>query len=236
MLLEAAATGERVVTLALQPSRGAARQLVPEAAVARDVVAFSPADGLVLHTVEEPAAHVPNQGSTPLAWFDPSAGEATPLASGAEAEGLFAGAAAEWKLLTAAALVGITDSCLQLAVEFAKSRRTLGVPIGSLQGIAHPLADIATGLHGARNLVWKAAWFADHEPGVRPELPLAAFDYAARTATEAAWFCAHAQGGLGFTVEADISLFFLRAKGWSVLAGDPGPGRQQIAAALLGAV
>jgi hypothetical protein len=29
------------------------------------------------------------------------------------------------------------------------------------------------------------------------------------------------QGGLGFMVEADASLFFLRSKGWSVLAGDP---------------
>jgi hypothetical protein len=31
----------------------------------------------------------------------------------------------------------------------------------------------------------------------------------------------HVQGGLGITVEADASLYFLRAKGWSVLGGDP---------------
>jgi hypothetical protein len=29
------------------------------------------------------------------------------------------------------------------------------------------------------------------------------------------------QGGLGFTIEADASLYFLRAKGWSLLGGDP---------------
>jgi hypothetical protein len=40
-------------------------------------------------------------------------------------------------------------------------------------------------------------------------------------ATHGATTAAHMQGGLGFTVEADASLYFLRAKGWSVLCGDP---------------
>jgi alkylation response protein AidB-like acyl-CoA dehydrogenase len=232
-VVAAAAAGERLVTLALQPVAGGARRLVPEAAITRDVVAWSP-EGLVLHTAGQPAAHVPNQGSTPLAWWDPqAAGERTPLVSGAEAGQLFRTAVAEWKLLTAATLVGISESALQLGVEFARTRRTLGVPIGSLQGVAFPLADVATALHGARNLVRKAAWFAEHEPAARPELPLVAFDYAARTATDATWISAHVQGGLGFTAEADISLFFLRAKGWSVLGGDPGEDRRTIAAALL---
>ena len=234
-IVAAAASGERLVTLALQPVVGGARQLVPEAAIALDVLAWS-SEGLALHTLEEPAQHVPNQGSTPLAWFDPRNGERTPLAVGPGAEELFRGAVAEWKLLTAAALVGIADSALMLGVEFAKSRRTLGVPIGSLQGVAFPLADVMTELAGARHLVWKAAWYAEHEPEHRPELPLAAFVHAAAAATESTWVSAHVQGGLGFTTEADISLFFLRAKGWSVLGGDPGQDRQQIAAALVRAV
>ena len=106
-------------------------------------------------------------------------------------------------------------------MEFAKSRRTLGVPIGSLQGVAFPLADVMTELSGARNLVRKAAWYAEHEPEVRPELALAAFVHAAAAATESTWVSAHVQGGLGFTFEADISLYFLRAKGWSVLGRRP---------------
>jgi hypothetical protein len=40
-------------------------------------------------------------------------------------------------------------------------------------------------------------------------------------ATHGTTTAAHMQGGLGFTVEADASLYFLRAKGWSVLGGDP---------------
>jgi alkylation response protein AidB-like acyl-CoA dehydrogenase len=236
-VVAAAAAGERLVTLALQPVVGAARQLVPDAAIARDVLAWSAEGGLSLHTAKHPAAHVPNQGSTPLAWWDPqAAGQGVRLASGPEAERLFRTAVAEWKLLTAAALVGIADTALHLGVEFAKTRRTLGVPIGSLQGVAFPLADVMTELSGARHLVWKAAWYAEHEPLARPDLPLAAFVQAAHAVTESAWVSAHVQGGLGFTTEADISLYFLRAKGWSVLGGSPGRDCQQIAAALVRAV
>ena len=44
---------------------------------------------------------------------------------------------------------------------------------------------------------------------------------------------AHVQGGLGFTIEADASLYFLRAKGWSVLGGDPARDVMAVADALL---
>ena len=62
---------------------------------------------------------------------------------------------------------------------------------------------------------------AEHEPGAHPGLVPAAFAYAAQVATHDATTSAHMQGGLGFTAEADASLYFLRAKGWSVLGGDP---------------
>jgi alkylation response protein AidB-like acyl-CoA dehydrogenase len=228
-VLTAAATGDRLLSLALHPVRTGARQLVPDAAIARDVLAWSP-EGLAVYSTEDPAPHVPNQGSTPLAWFEPERATRTELATGSDAQRAFRHAVAEWKVLMAAALVGVAESSLRLGVEFARSRRTMGVPIGELQGVSFPLADIATALAGARNLVWKAAWFTEHEPEARPDLPLIAFDYAARTVTDAAWISAHMQGGLGFTIEADISLYFLRAKGWSVLAGDRSADRRLIAA------
>jgi alkylation response protein AidB-like acyl-CoA dehydrogenase len=87
--------------------------------------------------------------------------------------------------------------------------------------VAFPLVDVEIGVSGARNLVRKATWLADHEPGGHPGLAEAAFAYAAQVATHGATTTAHMQGGLGFSVEADASLYFLRAKGWSVLGGDP---------------
>ena len=226
-VLAEAVAGERVFTLAFRPVRDGVRQLVPEAAIARGVVGCT-ADSPRLYTSEEPVRQVPNHGSTPLGWWfpgDPSVALGT--------QGQFGTAVAEYKLLLAAALTGIADSALQLGAEFAKTRRTLGVAIGSLQGVAYPLVEVAMAVAGARNLVRKAAWYSEHEPTARPELPLAAFDYAVRAATEAVTVSAHVQGGLGFTVEADISLFFLRAKGWGVLAGDPAADRRHIGATFL---
>lgn len=219
--IQAAIEGERVFTLALQPQLTANAQLVPDAAIAGDVLAYDGND-LVLHANSGPASAVPNQGNTPLAWWSPAnAAEHTVLASGESARALYETAVLEWKLLTAAALIGATEASLQLAVEFAKTRETMGVPIGALQGVAFPLTEIAIDITGGRNLIWKSAWYAEHQPGLRPELPLLAFAHAARTATYGTTTAAHLQGGLGFTDEADASLYFLRAKGWSLLAGDP---------------
>jgi alkylation response protein AidB-like acyl-CoA dehydrogenase len=92
---------------------------------------------------------------------------------------------------------------------------------------------VEIGVSGARNLVRKAAWLADNEPGEHPGLGEAAFAYAAAVATHGTTTAAHMQGGLGFTVEADASLYFLRAKGWSVLGGDPGRAVMAVGDALI---
>jgi alkylation response protein AidB-like acyl-CoA dehydrogenase len=214
------AAGERPVSLALQPVTGSGSQLVPAGAVVRDVLALA-GEELVLVHAQEPPALVPNQGSTPLARWPLAAGQRTVLETGAAAAAAYETARAEWKLLTAAALVGLTERALSIAVEFVKTRETMGVPVGSLQGVSFPLADVAIGIAGARNLIRRAAWMAENEPGANPGLIPAAFAYAAQVATHGATTAAHMQGGLGFTAEADASLYFLRAKGWSVLGGGP---------------
>lgn len=212
--------GFRLATLALHPVVSGARQLVPAGALARAVVALD-GDDLVLITSEDPQPHVPNQGTTPLAWWAPSAGNREVLATGAQARELFATALAEWKVLTAAALVGLADEVKRLGAEFTKTRTTMGVPVGSLQGISHQLADVEIEVSGARNLVHKAAWFLESEPQARPEILPMTYAYAAQCATRAAKVGLHVQGGFGFTLESDVTLYFRRAKGWSVLAGDP---------------
>jgi len=220
-LIQAAVAGDRPFAVALQPLRPGEAQLVPDAAVAGDVIALE-ADALVLTSADKASPHLLNQGSTPLGWWQPPAGAGRiVLAEGTTALALHARAVREWKLLTAAALIGMTEAALALAVEFAKTRETMGVPIGSLQGVAFPLADVAIGVSGGRNVIWRAAWMAENEPGVRPELVPIAYANATRVATHGTTTSAHMQGGLGFTIEADASLYFLRAKGWSVLGGDP---------------
>lgn len=219
-LLAAAAAGRRILALAMEPADREARQLVPGGAVARDVIALDGRMLLAVHA-DEPPPLVANQGSTPLAWWNLAGGERTVLAEGPAADATYQTARAEWKLLTAAALIGLTQRALEIAVEFAKTRETMGVPIGTLQGVSFPLGDVAIGTSGGRNLIRRAAWTLENEPGHAGVLVPAAFGYAAQVATHGATTSAHMQGGLGFTTEADASLYFLRAKGWSLLAGDP---------------
>jgi hypothetical protein len=220
-LLSSAVEGAETIALALHAVIDGRRQLVPDAAISRHVIALD-GDELAVYTAGEPAPLVANQGSTPLAWWAPDrTSTRSVLASGGPARSIHARAVQEWKLLTSAALIGLTEAALRIAVEFTKTRETMGVAIGTLQGVAFPLVDVEIGIASARNLIRRTAWLMENEPDHQPALPSMVLPYAARVATHGTTTAAHMQGGLGFTVEADASLYFLRAKGWSVLSGDP---------------
>jgi alkylation response protein AidB-like acyl-CoA dehydrogenase len=175
-------------------------------------------------------AKVDNIGRLPMAWVDPTAADShTVLASGAQALAEYQRALDEWRVLTASALVGLVEETMTIAAEFAKSRYTLGVPIATLQGISHPLANIAITVQGGRNLARRAAWFLDNEPDERPELAPSAFVFMAEEAATAATMCVHVQGGLGVSAEAAASAYFVRARGWALAGGDPGASAKYIA-------
>ena len=159
----------------------------------------------------------------PVAWWSPvEPGPATVvLDQGDVARARHRRARAEWNVLTAAALVGAADVALEVALAYAKERVAFDVPIGTFQAVAHPLVDVATAVIGARRLSWKAAWFLDHEPAAGGALAAMAFVYASRAASLATRTGIHTQGGLGFTMESDLQLYFRRSKAWVLMAGDP---------------
>ena len=132
-------------------------------------------------------------------------------------------------MLTAAALVGLVEETMKIAAEFAKTRYTLGVPISTLQGISHPLANMAITVQGGRNLARRAAWFLDNEPDERPELAPSAFVFMAEEAPQAATMAVHIQGGLGVSAEAAATAYLVRARGWALAGGDPGASAKCIA-------
>lgn len=153
--------------------------------------------------------------------FQASEQDTVVLGDGVEAHAIWALGIREFKLLVAAAMVGAARRALDLAIEFAAVRRTRGVTIGSLQGIAHPIVDAEVALTTARNLCRKAAWYIDNEPSTRPDLPLRAFFHAATVAPKAAQVAAHVHGGAGVALESEVVHCLLRVRGWSVLFGNP---------------
>jgi len=172
---------------------------------------------------------VDNIGRLPMAWVDPATADTrVVLASGPAALTEYQRALDEWRVLMAAALAGLVEETMTIAAEFAKTRYTLGVPISTLQGISHPLANIAITVQGGRNLARRAAWFLDNEPEERPELAASAFVFMAEEASKAATMAVHVQGGLGVSAEAAATAYLIRARGWSLAGGDPGASARYI--------
>jgi len=235
-VLAAVSAGTRRIVLALQPASSGDAQLVSGGAVADGVVGLL-GEQLVLATRDEPVDGPRNLGSEPLGWWDLADSQVSriELASGSDAVTWFGDATREWRLLTSAALVGNAQGALDLAVQYAKDRLAFGVPIGTFQAVAHPLADVACALEGARRLVWKAAWLADHEPDQAPAKIEMAYVQACRTAEHATRVGIHTEGGFGFTLESDMQLYFRRAKSATLLGGDPRAHLASIADLLYGA-
>jgi alkylation response protein AidB-like acyl-CoA dehydrogenase len=230
-LLEAARQGNSIVTVLLVPGAAGGATLVPAGAIA-DVVLSIDGDDLIAVASEPPLQRVENLGSFPLAFRDMGEGERTILASGAVARSTFESALADWKVLSAAQLIGVAAAALKLAVDYVRSREVFGSPIGRFQTVAHRLADDATAVDGARLLAYKAAWSVDEgRPGAEV-LASMAWLFAAEQAVAIGRDSLHYHGGYGFTTEYDIQLYFRRAKAYSLLWGDPGSEYRRLATLL----
>jgi alkylation response protein AidB-like acyl-CoA dehydrogenase len=204
-------------------------RLIPTGSIADQIIVRDGADVVRLSFDTRPTK-VDNIGRLPMAWVDPAAADArVVLASGSDALAEYQRALDEWRVLMAAALTGLVEETMTIAAEFAKTRYTLGVPISTLQGISHPLANIAITVQGGRNLARRAAWFLDNEPDERPELAPSAFVFMAEEASKAATMAVHVQGGLGVSAEAAATAYLVRARGWSLAGGDPGASARYIA-------
>ena len=223
------AHGEQLAALDARIDSVEGSRLIPIGSIA-DHIIVRDGDQIVRLTFGTRPAKVDNIGRLPMAWVDPAnADTRTVVGEGSVALASYTRALDEWRLLTASALVGLVEETMNIAVEFAKNRYTLGVPISTLQGISHPLANIAITVKGGRNLARRAAWFLDNEPDVRPELAPSAFFFMAEEASKAATMAVHVQGGLGVSAEAAASAYLVRARGWALAGGDPGASAKYIA-------
>lgn len=223
--------GKRLAAFDPQQDSASGSRLLPTGSIADQIIVRdATGDGAVVAlTFGTRPTKVDNIGRLPMAWVDPATADTrTVLASGSDALAEYQRALDEWRVLTAAALVGLVEETMTIAAEFAKTRYTLGVPISTLQGISHPLANIAITVQGGRNLARRAAWFLDNEPHERPELAASAFVFMAEEAAKAATMAVHIQGGLGVSAEAAATAYLVRARGWALAGGDPGASAKYI--------
>jgi alkylation response protein AidB-like acyl-CoA dehydrogenase len=230
--LRAVLDGSRLVSLSLHPARSGVAGLVPAGAVCDAVVVLEGDRLCLVPTPDERRRPVANLGSAPLA--DITLASGGELAHGAAATDAFEVALDEWLVLTASALVGIGAAAHEAVCRYAAERRAFGGVIGSYQGVAHPLAEDATRLDGARLLVQKAAWAIDGQHARGRELAALAFAFASETAEQATYQAIHFHGGYGFMLEHDVQLFYRRARGWARVWGGADDAYRRAAAARYG--
>jgi alkylation response protein AidB-like acyl-CoA dehydrogenase len=114
-------------------------------------------------------------------------------------------------ILLAASAAGGAARALEMTVQYSKDRRQFDKPLGAFQALSHYMADAATTVDGAQALVWEAAWARTAGRPVSRLAPMAKL-FASQTFRDVTATGQQIYGGMGFTVECDIQLYFRRAK------------------------
>ena len=127
-----------------------------------------------------------------------------------------------------AEMVGIAQVAFDMAVDYAKNRVQFGRPIGSFQAIKHKCSDMVIDVDGSRFITYRAAWCLAEGLEAAKEISMAK----AWTSDACRRVCAQAHqihGGIGFTKEYDLQLYFRRAKQGEVFYGDADVHREVVA-------
>ncbi len=151
----------------------------------------------------------------PVATMDPTRRLARVQPEATEDLGADPGLAYIAAVLLAAEQVGAAERCLELTVEYSKSRVQFGRPIGSFQALKHRMADLYVAVAAAKAVVADAC--NDPTPTNAATARLAATEALHAVAAEGIQL----HGGIAITWEHDMHLYFKRAHGSAHLLDSP---------------
>jgi alkylation response protein AidB-like acyl-CoA dehydrogenase len=133
----------------------------------------------------------------------------------------------------AAELVGGMQRTLDLTVEYAKTRKQFGKPIGMFQAVQHQCADMYLETESSRSAVYYAGWaLEENAPDATAAVSIAKM-YASDAARTVGNRGIQIHGGMGFTWENDIHLYYRRAKASETAFGDATFHRERIASLVI---
>ena len=118
----------------------------------------------------------------------------------------------------AAQSIGVAQGCLDEAIKYAKERKQFGRPIAKFQAIAFMLAEMATKLEAAKNLVYKTAWLIDNGQDASMAASMAKF-YASEVCNEIAAKTVQIHGGYGFIKDYKIERKFRDCRVFTIYEG-----------------
>lgn len=157
------------------------------------------------------------------------------LARGREAQTALERATDIATVALVAEMVGGMQRIMELAVEYAMTRKQFGKAIGQFQAVQHQCADMLLMTESARSAAYYAAWALNEgTPDARTAVSVAK-SYTSEAYREVGNRGIQVHGGMGFTWENDVHLYYRRAKASEIAFGDAAFHRERIARAVIGA-
>jgi alkylation response protein AidB-like acyl-CoA dehydrogenase len=133
------------------------------------------------------------------------------------------------KVGLAAEMCGGAQKVLEMSVEYAKVREQFGKPIGSFQAIQHKCANMLVEVESSKSITYYAAWAVANDVAEAPLAAAMAKAYTSDAYRHTAGEGIQIHGGIGFTWEHDMHIFFKRAKSSEVTFGDATWNREIVA-------
>jgi alkylation response protein AidB-like acyl-CoA dehydrogenase len=192
-------------------------------------------DGVALHLVETNARGVsvaPLVGmdlGTRWATVNLETAAATPLGRAGDAVATYDAILRRAAVGAAGEMLGAARRCLEMSVEYAKVREQFGQPIGAFQAIRHKCADMLVEVENSHSAVYYAAWALDAGAEDAALAASVAKAYVGDASRKVCGESIQAHGGIGFTWEYDLHLYFKRAKALETMYGDADHHRELIA-------
>jgi alkylation response protein AidB-like acyl-CoA dehydrogenase len=106
----------------------------------------------------------------------------------------------------------IMSRCLELTLDYVRTRQAFRRPIGSFQALQHRLGDMLLKTESTRSAVYRAAWCSDTADADTVLACAAAKAYAGDASRLVCGEALQMHGGIGFTWELDLHFYFKRAK------------------------
>jgi alkylation response protein AidB-like acyl-CoA dehydrogenase len=155
--------------------------------------------------------------------------EADALGADGDARGALSGAFEVGCAILCAEMVGGMQWVLDQAVEYAKTRQQFGRAIGSFQAVQHQCADMLLMTESARSAAYYAAWALTEGDSAASVAVAVAKAYCSDAYREVGNRGVQVHGGIGFTWEHDLQLYYRRSKASETLFGDATFHRERIA-------
>jgi alkylation response protein AidB-like acyl-CoA dehydrogenase len=164
-----------------------------------------------------------------VAFEDVLVAEEDLLAIGESARAALERALAVATVALSAEMVGGMQRVMEIAVEYAKARKQFGKPIGQFQAVQHLCADMLLLTESSRSAAYYAAWALQERAPEADAAVSIAKAYASDAYREVGNRSIQVQGGMGFTWENNVHLYYKRAKASELMFGDATYHRERIA-------